>query len=267
VLDTKQSRDVVATSWQGTLDRLSALQPDAWSTPTRLHGWTVRDLVAHNIWSVSMEVDAIRRARAGIADPAQGQSPPVAGQDFAPIWIAALQTTVNELLAALDATSAADESEDRLVPLAAAALPWSTVIDVFAFEAAIHADDLRAALTPNAPRPELAPDALRATADFVGWFFPVLTPTGDEPAPEAGRGIHLRGNDGLFDLAFHWDGTSWQPWQVWERDNNPPLVTIVGSDSDVARVALGRLPVTDPAIEIDGSIEAAESLKSWFPGP
>ncbi len=267
MLDTKQARTVVADSRNTSLALLSALKPNAWSKPTRLSGWNIRDLVAHDIRGVSMEADAIRRARAGSAEPAAGKAPPPSGPDFTPGWIAALQAAVDDLLAELDATTPQDEAEDRLVPLATGTLPWSTVIDVFAFEAAMHADDLAAAINPDTPRPQLADDALRATADFVGWFFPALTPDGDQPAPEPGRGVHFRGDGGLFDLAFHWDGTSWQPWQVWERDNNPPLVTIVGSDSDVARVALGRLAVSDAAIEIDGSLEAAGALKSWFPGP
>jgi uncharacterized protein (TIGR03083 family) len=257
MLDTSTATAVTARSWEAVLTTLRALPETEWSRPTRLAGWAVRDLVAHNVWGVSMEADAVRRARSGQGGRADGLTADPADPA---VLVEALSEAVTDLVFELSTSTA--EDEDRTVPLAAADVPWPLGVTIFAFEAAVHADDLAAALAPDAPRPHLEPAAVRATVAFLAWFLPLMVPA--VGAPPAGTSVRFAGDDGHADLTLVWDGSA---WSVGDGGSAPGALTVAGTDSDVVRVALGRLPVDDPALRLAGDTASAAAVKSWLPGP
>jgi uncharacterized protein (TIGR03083 family) len=255
MLDTSTATAVTARNWEAVLATLRGLDDPGWSAPTRCAGWQVRDLIEHAVWGVSMEADAVRRARSGQGGRADGVT--LAGPADTALLVEALSEAVTDLV--FELATGTDEDDARTVPLAAADVPWPLAVTIFAFEAAVHADDLAGALAPDAPRPELEPDALRATAAFLTWFLPLMAPVGEPPAP--GMAVRFAGDGGQVDFALTWDGSTWSRAQAGAG------LTIAGSDSDVARVALGRLPVDDFALRVSGDPAAAAQVKRWLPGP
>ncbi len=253
-LDT--TLDVLTREWGDVVRLLGDVTTDGWRRPTRLAGWTVADLGAHLVWGVSMEAEAVRRARRGVEMLADGRHLPT---DDAPMVPDALASAVAELLEALHALRAADDldRERVLVPLATGAFPLPFVQAVLAMEAGIHADDVRAALGQPRPLPD---DVVRATLDVLRAYLPVMGAAG-APGPADGTRVVVVGGSFSLGLQHASDG-----WAV-DDGTGPATTTVAADDSDAVRFLMGRIPADAPTLTITGEREPAAAFKRWFPGP
>jgi uncharacterized protein (TIGR03083 family) len=230
------------------VNRLRALDAAGWDRPTRLAGWSVRDLVAHTVWGTSMEADALRRWRTGEADPAEGRT--VDATTVPAELLAEITSSTGELGAELARVAGGDPG--RPVPMPYGEMPVALVVQIFVMEAGVHASDLAAALGEEA---RLEPDVVAATVPVLGAFLPVFASTAEEK-PADGTVVALDAPSVALRLRFS-DG-------VWSVDGgDSPAEVISGDDSTLTLFALGRVP----ASAVHGPAPARDAFKAWFPGP
>ncbi len=244
-------RAAVARDWGRALDAVDGLGEAAASTPTRCAGWTVTDLARHAAWGTSMEADALRRARTGMAGTAEGREP-----DGGPAEVAtALRASVADLDAEL--ARAGQLAPDAVLTIPFGAIPVPFGLCVFTMEAGVHADDLVAAVGRDEP---WGGDVVRATTTVLPPVFPVLAGAAGEAPPE-GTVLALRGP--TVDLRFALLDGAWQA-----APDEDPTATVSGSDDTaVLRFALGRTGADDRRLSFAGETELAAGFKRWFPGP
>jgi uncharacterized protein (TIGR03083 family) len=251
VTDPVAARDLIRDDWRRFHDRLERRDPDVWNRPTRLGDWTVRDLAAHACWGTSLEADALRRARTGIREPAQGRTPgPGAGRHRV---LADLQLARNQLVAELATLAADDHGRDLPLPYGDMALGLG--LSIFVMEAGVHGSDLADALGED---DTLAPAVCAATAHVLSAFVPVFAGAAGSTLP-AGAVIELRARSGVLRVAQDGDGT----WTASAEE--PATATITGPDSDLWLFALGRRPLDD--LTVTGDAGLARSFKHLVPGP
>lgn len=251
LLDPVTVRAVLHREWGATLDRLAALDDAAWSVPTRCAGWAVADLVAHTVWGVSMEADAVAGARARRSAPAEGtvlaaSAGPGALRD-------GLGAAVARLLAEVGEVDPDDLAASAPMPYGPVPLPMA--LTVFAMEAGVHASDLAHALGSD---DVLVADVVAATATSMAAFLPALAVTGAGAPPGAvlavaGPSVDLR--------AAARDG-------AWTVDPDAePTATVRGSDSDALLFLLGRIAADHPGLEVHGDLGLVARFKEYVPGP
>lgn len=244
---------ILEREWGTVIGLLAELDEAAWQRPTRCHGWTVLDLAHHVVWGVSMEADALRRARDGQSDPADGQvlspeTPPGA-------TLAALRRATASLYAEVASLGPGDDTLACPMPYGATPLP--VALDVFVFEAGIHASDFAEALGEDRP---LVDDVVPATARVLSAFLPHLAQASTADPP-AGSSFRLRGD------TVSVDGTWSEAGLAVGTDGRAPTVTVAGDDSSVLLFAVGRLGVDDPRVTVTGSTALAREFKTHVPGP
>ena len=251
MLDIGAVREVVGREWGVVLARLAGLDNVGWARWTRCAGWRVADLVAHVAWGVSMEADALRRARAGDAGPAQGLR--VEADEPAARLLEVSRSAVEDLRAQLGVLDAADL--DHNAPLPVGDLPVRAALQVFAVEAGVHASDLRHALGEDNA---LAEDVVMAAVVVLTALLPVMATMG---APPPRDGVLAIVGSTLDLRAVARDGR-------WTIENDaPPTAWVRGADSDVLLFALGRLPYDSPRLMLDGDQHLATRFKDYVPGP
>ena len=256
-LAVAEVRAAVAREWGRFIAALPASADIAgWGTATRCQDWTVADLAAHAVWGASMEADALRRARLGLSEPAEGRTvdaAEVAPEVIAAELYAARQALVEELAVV------GDHDGDRIVPLPYGQLPLAMFLPILVMEAGIHTDDLAAAVSPGDDDP-LPDDVVVAGTAFLAMFLPLLAGAAQEtPAP--GTVVSLRGD--AVDLRLSFGDSGWST----ETVDDATAVIEAQDDSTLVRFALGRLAADDPRLAVSGVPGLGHVFKRWFPGP
>ncbi|WP_225753504.1 maleylpyruvate isomerase N-terminal domain-containing protein [Actinotalea sp. Marseille-Q4924] len=267
------AKELSLTAWDAFAVAVTSAGRTAPATATRLAGWSVEDLVRHTAWGMSMEAEALRLAVVGEAQRhgvrAAGRA--TDGLTGHPLDLAWHRSRA-ELAAAFDTVAAAvARGASPVLPMPYGDVPLPVALDTFVMEATVHADDLRAALTPDGAEPPLDPRAVAPCARFVQHFWPVLASLGT-PVPH-GTSIRLVGDAVV--LGGTYDGTTWHPVDPLRRpgpDDAPhrsdgPSVTLRGDDSTVLRVVLGRVPVAASRLLVEGDTALGYALKEHVPGP
>jgi hypothetical protein len=136
-------------------------------------------------------------------------------------------------------------------------VPGPLAVNVWAFEAGIHANDLAAALGEDLP---LASDVVQATATVLGASLPLLAMAAAE-RPASPVAFVLAGDTVRLDLRY--DGASWQP----DPGPGEETVRISGDDTAVLLFALGRIVLDHPGLAVSGGQEDARRFKDYAPGP
>ena len=172
-------RSILQREWEWVTRLLAGLGDEDWNQPTRCAGWTILDLGRHVVWGVSMEADALRRARTGERDPADGTT--MADDSRPQEVLEALDTAVADLDA--EARELGPDAGTRTCPMPYGDVPLSVALDVFVYEAGIHASDFAHALGEERP---LADDVVPATAFVTTQFLPVFA-SGGTTSPLPGR--------------------------------------------------------------------------------
>ena len=250
--DLRDAGPVLQREWGFVTRLLTGLDQAAWDRPTRCTGWTVRDLALHVVWGVSMEADALRRARTGEPGTADGHTMG-AGSGPAEILVR-LHDAVEDLVSEV-ATLGAD-APDRACPMPYGETPVPVALAVFVFEAGIHASDFAHAVGEDRP---LADDVVPPAAAVTSLFLPVFAAAG-AGAPE-GTSFALRG--GTVRLGGQWSGSG----LVMGDEAPAPTFSVVGDDSSVLLFANGRLGLDDRRLRVEGSADLAQLFKTWVPGP
>lgn len=251
------TRTAVAREWRRFIRLLPALTgPDSWEVATRCQGWSVAELAAHAVWGISMEADALHRARRGITAPAEGRT--VDARAVRPeVILAELRAALRALLDELAAVD--DRDGDRIVPLPYGQLPLALFLPILVMEAGIHTDDLAAAVRPAADTP-LPGDVVVASTAFLATFLPALAAAAQE-TPMAGTVVALRGP--TVDLRLTLGDGGWSA----ETIDDATGVIEADDDSTIVRFALGRLRPDDPRLAVSGLPGLEHAFKRWFPGP
>lgn len=252
MLGRAEARDAVTRAWRDFVDRLAGLDRERWEAPTRLTGWTVADLAAHTVWGMSMEAEALRRARAGSGEESDGRHVDV-GPPY-PELLREVSAARDELVVELDRL--VDEPFDAAVPLALVTVPLPVALQILTMEAGAHASDLADA--NGAERPLTAAEVAATNAVLPGYLLQVGG-RGGEDAPE-GTVIELRAERSGMRFARTAAG--------WSADGaGEPTAVVSGDDSSIHLFALGRLPVDDPRLDVTGDAALAARFKAIFPGP
>jgi uncharacterized protein (TIGR03083 family) len=248
----------VAREWRRFIRLLPAASDSkGWQARTRCESWGVADLAVHAVWGVSMEADALHRARRGVTAPAEGRTidaATVSPEDILAELRAALRALLDELAAV------ADRDGDRIVPLPYGQLPLALFLPILVMEAGIHTDDLAAAVRPAGVDAPLPDDVVVAGTAFLATFLPVLAAAASE-TPPAGTVVALRGATVDLRLSFGDGG--------WSTDTIDDASGVIEADDDstVVRFALGRLRADDPRLAVSGFPGLEHAFKRWFPGP
>ena len=252
MLSAAEVQRVVRRAWDRYVTVLDSLAPCDWDRPTELAGWAVRDLVAHTVWGVSMQADALRRWRTKADGPGAGRTVDPSSEPAT--LLDAQVAACAELAHALDHLAGPDvvHGDQRPVPMPYGELPVDLVLQILAMEAAVHDRDLQAVVGDPDP---LGPHAVSATAVVLAAFLPVLASTSGK-APAAGTAVVLRSP--TLELGLRHDGSS---WSVGPAAASAEVIS--GDDSSLVLFALGRAP----ARAVSGSARARADFKAWFPGP
>jgi uncharacterized protein (TIGR03083 family) len=252
MLDLTTCREVVRREIAADLARLERAAGEDWERPTRLPAWSVRNLARHIAYGQRLEAEAMRRARQGIPEAADASTP---GPDRGAI-LAAIRHNHQQLLAEMDRHTP-DSLGSAICPMYYGPVPGPLAVNVWAFEAGIHANDLAAALGEDLP---LAPDVVQATATVLGASLPLLATAATE-RPAARIAFLLVGDTIRLDLRY--DGVSWQPGPGPAKET----IQISGDDTAVLLFALGRIVLDYPGLAVSGSQEEARRFKDYAPGP
>src|SRR5918994_1009513 len=227
MLDLTRCREVVRREIAADLARLERTPQEDWESPTRLPAWSVRNLARHIAYGQRLEAEAMRRAREGIPEAADVPTP---GPDRGAILAA-------------------------ICPMYYGPVPGPLAVNVWAFEAGIHANDLAAALGEDLP---LASDVVQATATVLGASLPLLAMAAAE-RPATPVAFVLAGDTIRLDLRY--DGASWQP----DPGPGEETIRISGDDSAVLLFALGRIVLDHPGLAVLGSQGEARRFKDYAP--
>lgn len=246
-------RRILVREWGSVVDLLGTLDDEVWHGPTRLSGWTVADLARHVVWGVSMEADALRRGRAGVHEVAQGET--LVDHSGPDEVVQALTNATSSLYAEVAALSPDDAAV--VCPMPHGETPLRLALDIFVFEAGIHASDFAHAVGQDRP---LAGDVAPVVATVLGLFLPAFAAMGDSAAPRPSS-FCLRGD------TLRLDGTWSEAGLVMGATDSAPTWTVTGDDSSMLLFAVGRLDVDDPRLTVTGSTELARDFKGHVPGP
>lgn len=201
--------------------------------PTRLHGWTIGELIDHVAWGAAMEATAVRAA-AGLPEIA------------AP--------SLEDAVAAFARAARIEIAADAAITLPAGTVPFAYAAPLFAFEAALH--DLDLAHAVGAPDVEVPADEVAACEVVLG---PMLDLVAAAP-PAAGVTIDLIGLGAGIRLHAVDGG-----WRRAVPEGLPATTTVSGSPQEIVLFACGRIGAD--AVEVRGDPLHAERFKEYFPGP
>lgn len=255
-LSVQEARETVDREWGRTLELLTRAQDPDWQRSTRCAGWTVADLAAHAVWGVTMETDALRRARLALPGRADGLEV-APGTDHEAV-VSLLDQARDSLV--LEVGHLEGRDLDASAPMPYGDVPVRALLDVFAMEAGIHGSDLAAAL---GVAEGLSPTVVRAAESFLLTFLPLLAQQAGVTPPDAASSFALVG--ATVRITGRWDdGTL----TVGDPEDPVEAASIVsGDDTAVLLFALGRIPVQDPRLEVSGDLELASGFKRYVPGP
>lgn len=231
--------------------------------PTRLSGWRVSDLVEHVTWGMGMEAAALSGGVTGQSDATSSDAEP------------------GDLAGALgdfERASGQELAADQTVALPAAAVPLAYAAPLFAFEAALHADDLAHAIGEDS---RLSDAEVAACRIVIGPMLDLVA--GVTPLSEAGERVVLdlvmqsaegSGSERMRLSASDqgWRRTAPPDQQAPDQQTHdqqahdvPATTTITGDERSVILFVTGRLGAD--ALQISGDPVHAERFKQYFPGP
>ena len=136
-------------------------------------------------------------------------------------------------------------------------VPTFVAMQIAVIEYGIHRWDLER--TCGDPNFDLPSDIAAASIAMIPGLLPMLA-AGSKAPPSAPIAVRLRSDVATHTLAF--DGV-WAP----VKSTVLPTCTIDANASDLTMFYIGRLDAHAAGITIDGSLEAAERFKQYFPGP
>jgi uncharacterized protein (TIGR03083 family) len=249
----EEYRKVLQREWESVSRVLADLSDQDWNMRTRCAGWSILDLGRHVVWGVSMEADALRRARTGKRDPADGTT--MADDSRPQEILTALHSAVADLDAEMQALG--PDSGSLTCPMPYGEVPLPAVLDIYVFEAGYHASDFAHAVGEDRP---LAADVVPSTAAVMAQFLPVFA-AGSTSSPPVGTSFALKGE--AVSLDGHWSTEG----LVMGEPAPDPTVTVTGDDSAVLLFAAGRLGADDQRLSVDGSTDLARDFKAYVPGP
>lgn len=254
MLSLEQGRTAIRRDVGRDLEHLDGLDEDDWRTPTRLEGWTVRDLAQHLVWGQQLQSEGWRRLGQASATPHVPEE--VTTEDPGSI-ITELRAGNDSFLQRLDNLTEADLAGP--CPMPYGVLPAGVVLQVAVMEAGVHRSDLEAAL--GGAGTTLEEDTLDAIFTLLPGTLAQMAMAADElPAP--GVALRLEVTDGpAFGLRRGEDG-----WAAAEEVNDASY-SIRGAGSTIALFALGRIPLEDPSLAVEGDLDLASRFKQHFPGP
>jgi uncharacterized protein (TIGR03083 family) len=240
------------------INRLDALADADWGQPVRCQGWQVTDLAAHLVAAARGHAEGLRRAGAGVTEPA-ALAPP-ADRDPRSLT-AALKDGRDRLLPALG------ELPPRAlaggVPLPAGLLPAAVALQIVPLEYGFHRNDLEWALGNPA---DLGQDIAATLLASLPGMLPLLaagSPIHSPGAVPAGPVSFRLATPGARFLASH-DRSA---WSVAADDGHASVTCeISGSDSAVALFVMGRIGAGHPSLTVTDP-GAAQAFKRYFPGP
>jgi uncharacterized protein (TIGR03083 family) len=255
MLTPEASRAAIDREWKRFVEMLTSAGGAGWSRPTRCEGWAIADLARHVHWGTSMEADAFRRSRTSASGRAEGREAGASApwddvRDAVGRHRAELVSEIDELIA--------QDLVDSELPLPYADVPAPLALQIFVMEAGVHTSDLAAALAQD---DALADDVAAATWVVLGAFVPLFAAgAASTDAPADGVIVRLAGSTSDIRLAFRAG-----EWVV--GPSGEPDVTISADDSPVLLFALGRIPLEDPRLRVDGDRDLAAGFKRYIPGP
>jgi uncharacterized protein (TIGR03083 family) len=252
VLDPTWVGEVLTREWGSVTRRLASLRPEGWELPTRLSGWSVRDLARHLVWGVSMEADALRRARTAVREAADGRTLPESTSPEA--LLDELHAAVDDLTDEVARVSPADAK--RSCPMPYGDVPTDLALDVFVFEAALHSNDVAHAAGDSIPLPA---DTVGTIAAVLRGFMPAFGAA--STADPADASFSLVGDSVRLDGRWEF-GTL-----VMTEPAAAASVTISGDDSSLLLFATGRLHLDDDRLRVQGAVDLARDFKVLIPGP
>ena len=240
------------------IDRLDGLADAYWRLPVRCQGWQVTDLAAHLAAASRGHAEGLRRAAAGVTEPAPVTLP--ADRDPRSLT-AALKDGRDRLLSTLGELP--PRALAGAVPLRAGLLPAAVALQIVPLEYGFHRNDLEWALGNPA---DLGQDIAATLLGSLPGLLPMLAAgsplhgPGDMPA---GPVSFRLATPGTRFLASH-DGSAWSV----AADDGRATVTceISGGDSPVALFVMGRIDAGHPSLTVTDP-GAAQAFKRYFPGP
>lgn len=238
--------DLAATALVG-LDRgRAALRGADWGAATPCTGWSVLDLANHLATFAWQQAEAFDRARVGIT-----VTPSHAEVDGDALEV--LDVVADKLRVLLPAVGAL--APDTLVPLPAGTFPAQIAASILVFEYGVHRHDIERSLG-------LAGDL--DVDPVVAETVMALLPLGmlARQAHPAATPVAYRLVGDSAEVGLGWTGEGWSP----APDDLGGACTISGSDAAVALVALGRIPVSHPALTVDDPRGIADQFERHFHG-
>jgi len=246
-------RTILQREWASVTRLLAGLTGEKWNQATRCAGWSILDLGRHVVWGVSMEADVLRRARTGEREPADGTTMTTDSRPHE--VLEALHVASGDLDAEMQRLGPDDGN--RTCPMPYGEIPLSLALEVFVYEAGIHASDFAHAVGVDRP---LADDVVPPTALVTTQFLPVFA-SGSTSSPAVGTSFSLKGGSISLDGQWSADGL------VMGDAAEAPSVTVAGDDSAVLLFAAGRLTADDERLTVEGSSDLARDFKVYVPGP
>ena len=242
-----RSFDDLAMTALAELDRCrDALRRADWGASTPCTGWSVLDLADHLGTFAWQQAEAFDRARVGITvAPSHAE---VHGDA-----LEVLDVVADKLRVLLPAVGAL--APDTLVALPAGTFPAQIAASILVFEYGIHRYDLERSLGLSGGL-----DVDPVVAETVMALLPLgMLARQAHPAvtPVAYRLVGESASAGL-----GWTGEGWSP----EADALAGACTVTGSDAAVVLFALGRIPVTHPALTVDDPSGIADQFERHFHG-
>ncbi|HYD09180.1 MAG TPA: maleylpyruvate isomerase family mycothiol-dependent enzyme [Acidimicrobiales bacterium] len=242
-----RSYDDLAATALAELDRCrTALRGADWSAPTPCEGWSVLELANHLASFAWQQAEAFDRARVGLTvTPSH--------VDVAGDAIEVLDVVANKLRVLLPAVGALPG--DTLVPIPAGTFPAQIAASILVFEYGIHRNDIERSLGTG--------DALDVDPVVAATVMELL-PLGmlARQAHPAVTPVAYRLVGDSAEAGLGWTGEGWSS----EPEALTGACTIGGSDVAVVLAALGRIPVTHPALTVDDPNGIADQFERHFHG-
>jgi hypothetical protein len=159
----------------------------------------------------------------------------------------------------LYAEVAALSSEDASVvcPMPHGETPVPLALDIFVFEAGIHASDFAEAVGQDRP---LADDVAPVVARVLDLFLPAFAALSSAAPPHASS-FSLRGD------TVRLDGRWSEQGLAMGAPDAAVTWSVSGDDSSVLLFAVGRLGAQDARLTVSGDTDLARDFKEHVPGP
>jgi uncharacterized protein (TIGR03083 family) len=240
------------------IDRLDGLADADWNAPVRCRGWQVTDLAAHLVGASRGQAEGLRRAAAGVTEPARLVPPADRGPRS---LLAALKDGQDRLLSAL--RELPPRALDGVVPLPFGLVPAAVALQIVPLEYGFHRNDLEWALGHPVA---LSEDIAATLLGIVPGLLPMLA---------AGSPVHRPGAIPAEPVSFRLvapgarflTSHAGNAWSVAPDDGHAAATCEISGDSSaVALFVMGRIGADHPSLTVS-DVATARAFKQYFPGP